>query len=193
MLDNLIQEIKRCSLCSEHLPFKPNPVLSVNKKSKIMVIGQAPGTRVHQSGIPWNDPSGVNLRSWLGVDDETFYNPEKFGIVPMGFCYPGKGKSGDLPPRKECAPKWHQELWRQMPNIEVTLLIGAYAQRYYLKDKKQTLTNTVMNFEQYLPDYFVLPHPSPRNRLWMKKNQWFEKDVLPILKLRVHEVLENDF
>ena len=189
MLDNLLREIKSCKICEEHLQLGANPVLRASAKSKIMVIGQAPGTKVHESGIPWNDASGRNLRSWLGVTDEEFYNTDLFGIVPMGFCYPGKGKSGDLPPRKECAPQWHQKLWDQMPNIEMTLLIGSYAQAFYLPNRKRNLTETVKNFEEYLPEYFVTPHPSPRNRLWMRKNSWFEEDVIPVLKLRVSEIL----
>ena len=190
MLEALLKEIKSCTLCEEVLPLGPNPVLSASTKSKVLVIGQAPGTRVHNTGIPWNDPSGNNLRSWLGVDKEQFYNPDLFGIVPMGFCYPGKGKSGDLPPRKECAPQWHEKLWKQMPNVELTLLIGTYAQNYYLKNKEKTLTATVQNFEKYLPKYFVLPHPSPRNRLWMKKNPWFEEIVIPELKETVQSLIK---
>ena len=186
-LDNLLAEIRNCRLCESSLPLGPNPVLSVSQKSKILIIGQAPGTKVHASGVPWNDQSGKNLRDWLGVSTEEFYNPELFGIVPMGFCYPGKGKSGDLPPRKECAPLWHDALINQMPNVKLKLLVGAYAQGYYLEDKKRTLTETVQNFESYFPDNFVLPHPSPRNGICMAKNRWFEENVLPVLKLVIRD------
>ena len=155
-----------------------------------MIIGQAPGSRVHMTGIPWNDRSGVNLRRWLGVSTEQFYDNKIFGIVPMGFCYPGKGKSGDLPPRKECAPLWHDSIFAQLDNIELTLLIGQYAQRYYLqKARKSTLTDTVRHFEEYLPDFFVLPHPSPRNIGWMKRNAWFESEVLPILQRKITKAM----
>jgi len=167
-------------------------VVSVSQKSKILVIGQAPGTKVHASGIPWDDASGKNLRKWLGVTNEQFYNPDYFGIVPMGFCYPGKGKSGDKPPRPECAPKWHTALLNQMPEIRLTLLIGQYAQGYYLGDrKKKTLTETVRNFEEYLPDFLPLVHPSPRNGIWMRKNEWFEQEVVPELQEVVREVISS--
>lgn len=151
--------------------------------TKILIIGQAPGRKVHETGIPWDDPSGKRLRQWLGVDDETFYNPEIFGILPMGFCYPGTGKSGDLPPRPECAPKWHEPLLKMMPEVKLTLLFGQYAQERYLGKKRQkNLTETVRNWKDYLPDYLPLPHPSPRNQIWVRKNPWFEEEVLPFLK-----------
>ncbi|MDA9339583.1 uracil-DNA glycosylase family protein [Polaribacter sp.] len=190
-MKKLLATIKQCTLCEPHLDFGANPVVSAQKNSKIVIIGQAPGTKVHNSGIPWDDASGKQLRKWLQVSDQDFYNPEKFAIVPMGFCYPGKGKSGDKPPRKECAPKWHQQLFDKMPNIEMVLLIGMYAQQYYLKEKaKRTLTETVDNYPAYLPNYFVLPHPSPRNRFWLTKNPWFERTVIPELQKRVAEILE---
>lgn len=168
----------------------PNPVLAASEKSKILIIGQAPGLRVHQSSIPWNDQSGKELRRWLDVDDATFYNEEIFGIVPMGFCYPGTGKSGDLPPRKECAANWHAPLLEKMPNVELILLIGLYAQKHYLPERKQyNLTQNVQDYEQFLPKILPLPHPSPRNQLWRKKNPWFEDQVVPILQLKVQELL----
>ncbi|MDG1332500.1 MAG: uracil-DNA glycosylase family protein [Crocinitomicaceae bacterium] len=188
--DKLLIDINNCKVCEKHLPLGPRPVVSVSKKSKILIIGQAPGTKVHASGIPWDDQSGKNLRAWLNVTNEQFYNPDLFGIVPMGFCYPGKGKSGDLPPRKECAPLWHEALLNELPELELVLLIGVYAQKYYLKSEaKKNLTETVLHFSEYLPKNFVLPHPSPRNAIWMKKNPWFAHDVLPTLRERVHALI----
>jgi uracil-DNA glycosylase len=150
------------------------------------IIGQAPGTKVHETGIPWDDPSGRQLRKWLGVTDEVFYDPSMIALIPMGFCYPGKGKSGDLPPRPECAPLWHEALLRKMPELQLIVVIGIYAQAYYLKgDAKKNLTETVKAYHDYLPEHFPLPHPSPRNRFWLSKNQWFEKEVVPELKKRV--------
>ncbi|HMC01716.1 MAG TPA: uracil-DNA glycosylase family protein [Flavobacteriaceae bacterium] len=187
---DLLQNIRQCSICKEHLPLGPNPVVSAHPKSKIVIIGQAPGTKVHASGIPWDDASGKQLRKWLDVSDKDFYDATKFAIIPMGFCYPGKGKSGDLPPRPECAPQWHQTLLDKMPDIELIILIGMYAQNYYLKDKaKTTLTNTVKNHQEYLPYYFPLPHPSPRNRFWLSKNPWFEDEVVHELKKRVKKLI----
>ncbi|MFT4601709.1 MAG: uracil-DNA glycosylase [Arenicella sp.] len=186
-LNSLLKEIRQCIICKDYL--EPNPVLSVSGKSRILIVGQAPGTKVHASGIPWDDQSGKNLRSWLGVSSEQFYDPDLFGIVPMGFCYPGKGRSGDLPPRKECE-QWHQPLLEKLPNLKFTILIGAYAQAYYLDDPKMNLTENVKNFEEYLPNNFVIPHPSPRNRFWLAKNPWFEDSLLPILKLKVQEILK---
>ncbi|NVJ85746.1 MAG: uracil-DNA glycosylase family protein [Algoriphagus sp.] len=187
-----VAEIKNCRLCEKHLPLGPRPVFSIHPESKILVVGQAPGTRVHATGIPWNDPSGEELRRWLDVDRETFYDPSLFGIMPMGFCYPGRGKGGDLPPRPECAPQWHELLNKWMPNIQLVLLIGAYAQTYYLgKERKRNLTATVKSFQEYLPDFLPLVHPSPRNRRWMKTNPWFEDEVVPFLQMKVKEILEK--
>lgn len=188
--ENLLHEIKDCKVCSEHLVLGPRPVVSVSPNSKILVIGQAPGTKVHASGIPWDDASGKNLRKWLGVTNEQFYDTNLFGIVPMGFCYPGKGKSGDLPPRPECAPLWHNQIFGRLKEVKLTLLIGQYAQAYYLeKGREKTLTETVENFKAYLPKFLPLVHPSPRNGIWMRKNPWFEAEVVPYLQSRVQEIL----
>ncbi|MBD0401190.1 uracil-DNA glycosylase family protein [Flammeovirga sp. EKP202] len=189
-MKNLIQEIKKCQLCLPHLEHGVNPVMSASKKSKIIIIGQAPGSVVHKTGIPWDDKSGERLRSWLGVTEEEFYNDELFALIPMGFCYPGKGKSGDLPPRPECAPLWHDRVLNEIEEKPLILLIGTYAQKYYLKGLiKKTLTATVQNYKEYLPQHLPLPHPSPRNNIWLKKNEWFEDTVIPELKRRVKEVL----
>ncbi len=169
-MNNLHKEISACTVCASNLALGPRPVCAFHPKSKIVIIGQAPGSVVHRTGIPWDDKSGENLRKWMGIDVDTFYDASQIAIVPMGFCYPGKGKSGDLPPRKECAPLWHERIFELLEEVELTLLIGTYAQAYYLKGKKErTLTATVKNYEAYLPDYFVLPHPSPRNNIWMAK------------------------
>lgn len=189
MINELKNNIKNCTLCEEHLHLGANPVCSFSTKSKIAIIGQAPGIRVHNTGIPWNDPSGDNLRNWMGIDRETFYNDDLFAIVPMGFCYPGTGKTGDLPPRKECAPKWHQKIW-DTNEIDLYLLIGKYAQDYYLNDK-ENLTNRVNNFEKYFPQFFPLPHPSPRNNIWQKKNPWFKESVLPVLKQLIESKVKS--
>ena len=187
----LKHKIKQCTICAEHLPLGPRPVISFSEQSKILVIGQAPGTKVHNSGIAWNDASGKRLRQWMNLSDEVFYDHTQIAIVPMGFCYPGRGKSGDLPPRKECAPKWHHQIMKHLPNLQLTLLIGQYAQNYYLKKrKKSNLTETVANFEEYLPDYFPLVHPSPRNQIWMKRNAWFEESVVPVLQKKVKSILD---
>ncbi len=191
-MQHLLSQIKQCTVCAPHLDLGANPVVAASSHAKIVIIGQAPGTKVHKSGIPWDDASGKQLRKWMGVSEATFYDENIFAIVPMGFCYPGKGTSGDKPPRKECAPLWHQQLFDKMPNIEVVILIGMYAQKQYLKDKaKRTLTETVATYLEYLPDYFVLPHPSPRNRFWLAKNLWFEKKVVPTLTKKIAEITKR--
>jgi uracil-DNA glycosylase len=185
-MESLIQEIRQCRICKAHLPLGPKPILEADKNSKIILLSQAPGRVAHQSGIPWDDAGGKRLREWLNVSEEQFYNTKNFGIMPMGFCYPGKGKSGDLPPRPECAPQWHDLLWKEFEQVEMVLLIGMYSQKAYLKKQaKRTLTETVATYEEYLPRYFPLPHPSPRNRFWLSKNPWFEEEVLAVLRARV--------
>lgn len=183
----LLKEVRACTHCAEHFAeHEPRPVLRAKATARVMLVGQAPGRRVHASGVPWDDPSGDNLRAWLGMGRETFYDESKIAIVPMGFCYPGHGKSGDLPPRPECAPMWHEKIRALLPNLELTVLIGQYAQKHYLGERaEKTLTETVRNFRAYLPEYVVTPHPSPRNRIWMKKNPFFEAEVIPELRERV--------
>ena len=189
-MQELLHKISQCSICKAHLPLGPRPVITAHTESKIVIIGQAPGTKVHDSGIPWDDQSGKKLRQWLNVSDADFYNTKNFAIIPMGFCYPGKGKTGDLPPRKECAPEWHEELLNKMPNVELVLLIGAYAQKYYLKDSfKKNLTETVGAYKTYLPNSFPMPHPSPTNRFWRSKNPWFEELVVLDLQKIVKSIL----
>ena len=191
-MQTLLDEIQQCTICIDSLPHGPYPVVSFNENSRILIIGQAPGSKVHKTGIPWDDPSGRQLRSWLGVSDEEFYDPNKFGLVPMGFCYPGKGKGGDLPPRPECAPKWHSTILKELKNVQLTILIGQYSQKYYLKKSfKENLTNTVKAYEEYLPDYFPLPHPSPRNRFWQSKNPWFNSAVVDHLQQNVYRILNE--
>ncbi|GAC15961.1 uracil-DNA glycosylase family protein [Aliiglaciecola lipolytica] len=163
------------------LPFDPNPIIQGSVNSQIVIIGQAPGLSAHLTTLPWNDASGKRLRTWLGMNESNFYNPEKVAIVPMGFCYPGKSKSGDLPPIKRCAEIWQHRLLASI-SPKITLLIGQYAQQYYLQDKF-TVTERIKNWESYLPKYIVLPHPSPRNNIWLKKNPWFEQTVLPEVRL----------
>lgn len=186
----ILAEIASCTLCSGKLPYAPRPVLAAHSRARLLIVGQAPGRRVQESGIPWSDASGKQLRAWLDMPPEIFYDPEKVAILPMGFCYPGTGPQGDLPPRPECAPAWHARLLALMPQIKLTLLIGAYSQAFYLSSRSGlNLTATVANWRQYLPDYFPLPHPSPRNRLWLKRNPWFESDVVPVLRNTVREAM----
>jgi uracil-DNA glycosylase len=189
-MNKLLTEISQCTICKKHLPFAPRPVLQAGPGAKIIIIGQAPGLKVQQSGKPWDDASGKKLREWLGVDDETFYNPKKIALVPMGFCYPGKGTSGDLAPKPECAPQWHMQLLTAMKRVELIVLIGQYSQNYYLGESvKENLTSTVKAFKNFLPRYFTLPHPSPRNRFWLVKNKWFEKETVPLLQKKVEAIL----
>ena len=188
-MEQLVKDIEACTICAEFLERGPRPVISVHPKSKILIIGQAPGTRVHETGIPWNDQSGKNLRLWMGIDDELFYDETQIGIVPMGFCYPGTGKSGDLPPPPRCAENWREKLLAALPNIQLTLVIGQYAMDWHLDEKPKTLTETVKQWRDYGPAILPLPHPSPRNNIWMAKNSWFGEDVLPELGRRVSAAL----
>lgn len=188
-LTPLLADISDCTVCAEHFDHDPRPVVQVGPKARIVIIGQAPGRRVHESGIPWDDPSGRTLRSWLGLTDGQFYDPDVVALIPMGFCYPGSAKSGDKAPRPECAPLWHEPLLAHLPEDRLDVIIGMYAQKRYIDDRKPTLTETVANYEAYLPDRIVMPHPSPRNQGWLKKNRWFEASTLPAVRARVAEVL----
>ena len=190
-LETLLQDISRCNLCATSLPYRPRPVLRAGENAKILVIGQAPGTRVHASGIPWDDPSGHRLRQWMNLTDDQFYDTDQIAIMPMGFCYPGKGRSGDLPPRPECARQWHSKIREQLPHIQSTLLIGQYAQKYYLPDSFKTLTERVAHWQEFAPEYFVLPHPSPRNQFWLQQHRWFENEVVPQLQNTVSAILSS--
>ncbi len=192
-LETLLAEIRACTECREHLPLGPRPVVVANKSAKVLIIGQAPGTKVHESGIPWNDRSGDTLRGWMDVDHEQFYDAGRIAIMPMGFCYPGVLKNGgDAPPRPECAPLWHDRLRAHLPNIELTLLAGMYAQAAYLGPTRQkTLTATVATWRDYGPDVIPLPHPSWRSGNLIRKNPWFETDLLPHLRARVKELLSQ--
>ena len=189
-LPSLLKEIAACTLCSGKLPCAPRPVLAASASARLLIVGQAPGRRVQESGIPWNDASGQRLRQWLNMSPEVFYDNRQVAIVPMGFCYPGTGRNGDLPPRIECAPAWHARLLAAMPEIRLTLLIGTYAQKFYLAGRAHpALTDTVAHWRDYLPAYFPLPHPSPRNTLWLKRNPWFEADIIPALRQQIERAL----
>lgn len=188
-LDALLTEVRSCTVCAPSLPHGPRPVLQAGGAARIVIIGQAPGRRVHESGIPWADPSGERLREWLGVTEEQFYDPDVVAVVPMGFCYPGAARSGDKPPRRECAPLWHDAVLAHLPADRLEVIIGTYAQARYIADRPGTLTETVAAWETYLPSQVVLPHPSPRNRHWLTKNPWFEAETLPAVRRRVQAVL----
>lgn len=189
-LSKLVKEIRSCTLCTEFLPLGPRPVVQVGASAKILIVGQAPGRRVHETGVPFVDPSGDRLRSWMGIEKEVFYDKNKIAIVPMGFCFPGTGKSGDLPPRPECAEIWRDKLLNLLPNVALTVVVGQYAQSWHLgKSNKHNLTETVRAWKEYWPRSVPLPHPSPRNNIWLKKNVWFEDEVLLHLKKKVKILL----
>jgi uracil-DNA glycosylase family 4 len=185
----LIEQVSKCVICE---PLGARPVIQFNQNARILIAGQAPGIKVHETGVPFNDASGNRLREWLGLTRDEFYDANNIAILPMGFCYPGRGKSGDLPPRKECAPAWREQLLAALPNIELTIVLGKYAQAYHLPEtKKMPLTELVKSWREYWPNYLVLPHPSPRNNIWLKKNPWFEQDVLPELDKHVAAILNK--
>ena len=190
-LDALLGEVRRCRVCAADLPLGPRPVLRASPSARLLIIGQAPGTKVHESGVPWNDPSGERLRDWLAMERGVFYDEARVAIVPMGFCYPGREENGgDKPPRPECAPQWHEKLRERLPHVELTLLVGSYAQKYYLAGRgAKTMTETVGRWREYLPRFMVTPHPSWRTTGWQKNHPWFERELLPELKSRVAAVL----
>lgn len=190
-LGEAVAAARACTICAEHLPLGPRPVFRVSATARLLIIGQAPGTRVHETGIPWNDRSGDRLREWLALDPDAFYDESRIAIVPAGFCYPGRDpRGGDLPPRPECAPTWHARLFARMPGTALTLLVGQYAQALYLAEtRKATLTATVAAWRDYPPDTVPLPHPSWRNTAWLKKHSWFEAELLPDLRARVAAIL----
>lgn len=187
-LETLLRRVRACDLCAESLPLGPRPVLQADRRATILIAGQAPGRRVHASGVPFQDPSGDRLREWMGVDEQTFYDPTRIAIVPMGFCFPGTGSSGDKPPRKECAPAWRADLLAELPNLQLTIVLGAYALRYHLPQAK-SVTDAVTRWRESWPTVLPLPHPSPRNQAWFKRHAWFEDEVLPRLRTRVRELL----
>jgi uracil-DNA glycosylase len=186
-LPGLLRRVRACTLCAAQLPLGARPVLRASATARVLIIGQAPGTKVHASGVPWDDRSGDRLRAWLGLDRDAFYDESRIAIVPMGFCYPGKAGSGDAPPRRECAAAWHAPLLAAMPDIRLTLLVGQYAQRHYLGTTD--LTATVRDWRAYAPRFVPLPHPSPRNVAWFVRNPWFDADVLPDLRARLRYAL----
>ncbi len=190
-LNRLLQEIGSCTVCAAQLPHEPRPVLRASASARLLIVGQAPGRRVHETGIPWNDPSGDLLRAWLGLTREQFYDVSRIAIVPAGMCYPGTVRGADLPPRPECAPLWHPRLRALMPDIRLILLVGRYAQDYYLRAGRERVADVVRDYARHLlQGYFPLPHPSPRNRLWLKRNAWFEQEVLPALRAQVARALD---
>lgn len=192
-LPALLVEARSCTRCAAHLPLGPRPVLQASATARLLIVGQAPGRRVHETGIPWNDPSGDRLRQWMQLDRERFYDQQRIAIIPAGLCYPGTGPGGDLPPRPECAPHWHPRLVPMLPKLQIALLVGSYAQAYYLgASRRRTLTETVRAWRDYLPHFLPMPHPSPRNQMWLKRNPWFAEEVLPFLRSVVQVTVLND-
>jgi len=190
--NSLFNEVRRCTICSEHLPLGPRPIFQMHPQARILIVGQAPGRKAHESGVPFSDASGDRLRQWLGMTPEVFYNPKQVALVPMGFCFPGTGKAGDLPPRPECAPAWREKLLRQLKNLKLTLVIGQYALAWHLPDAGESVTSAVQSWREHWPDVVPLPHPSPRNNMWRRRNPWYEKELLPQLRARVAKVLDSE-
>jgi uracil-DNA glycosylase len=187
-LPSLLTQVRACTLCAAHLPLGPRPVLQMHASARLLIVGQAPGRKVHASGVPFDDASGERLRDWLGMTPERFYDARQVALLPMGFCYPGTGKSGDLPPRAECAPAWRAPLLSHLKKLRLTVVIGQYAMAHHLPDERGSLTETVQAWQSLGPTVVPLPHPSPRNNLWLKRNPWFELDLLPVLRARVANV-----
>ncbi len=190
-LDALLKQIRTCTLCAETLEHGVRPVIQASTTATILVAGQAPGAKVHASGLPFDDPSGDRLRQWMGIDHKTFYDPAAVALLPMAFCYPGRGKSGDLPPMPLCASTWRKHLLAAVPRIRLTLVIGQYAHQWHLPRREKTLTETVKRWSSYPPDLLPLPHPSPRNNIWLAKNHWFQKDLVPVIRKRVKQALKS--
>ncbi len=187
----LVNLVRQCRICESHLPLGPRPVLQIDPRATILIAGQAPGRRVHASGVAFDDPSGERLRDWMGITRDVFYDASRIALLPMGFCYPGTGRSGDLPPRVECAPAWRKPLLDQLPHVELTLVIGRYALAWHLPASRANVTDTVRGWRAHAPQIVPLPHPSPRNNIWLKRNPWFAEELLPSLKARVRKALSG--
>ncbi len=191
-LSRVSADARACTVCWKQLPFEPNPVFLVGRTARLLIVGQAPGRRVHETGMPWNDPSGEVLREWLALERDTFYDTARIAIVPIGLCYPGTVGGADLPPRPECAPLWQPKFRAALPGVRLTLLVGRYAQAFYLKKfNKRTLADTVRAYHEYVPEFFPLPHPSWRNKLWLKQHPWFGSEVIPALRRRVNACIRQ--
>lgn len=188
---SLLAEVRACTICAAHLPHGTRPVLQIHPQARILIASQAPGRKVHESGVPFDDASGDRLREWMGVTRDVFYDSKQIAILPMGLCFPGTGKSGDLPPRPECALVWRDQLLDHLRHLEVTLVVGQYAQTYHMNEERSLLTKTVRNWRSHWPKIVPLPHPSPRNNIWLSRNPWFEKELVPMLRRRISEVLER--
>lgn len=187
--ESLLAEVRACGICRDSLALGPRPVLQIDPAARLLIVGQAPGRKVHASGVPFDDASGNRLRRWLNISREDFYDPKKVAILPMGFCYPGTGSSGDLPPRAECAAAWREQLLAHLDAVALTVVIGQYAQEYHLPGASRSVTEQVQSWAQHWPRVVPLPHPSPRNNQWLIRNPWFELELLPMLRERVSEVL----
>ena len=189
--ESLMSDVKKCTICEKYLPHGVRPVLQISPQAKILIVGQAPGRKVHESGVPFDDASGNRLREWMGINSQVFYDDSQVAILPMGFCYPGTGKSGDLPPRPECELAWRKPLLDQLNNLKLTLVLGVYAQDYHFNKPKRTVTELVKSWKDFWPEIVPLPHPSPRNNIWLRKNEWFENEILPSLQKKISEILNN--
>lgn len=189
--ESLMSDVKKCTICEKYLPHGVRPVLQISPQAKILIVGQAPGRKVHESGVPFDDASGNRLREWMGINSQVFYDDSQVAILPMGFCYPGTGKSGDLPPRPECELAWRKPLLDQLNNLKLTLVLGVYAQDYHFNKTKRTVTELVKSWKDFWPEIVPLPHPSPRNNIWLRKNEWFENEILPSLQKKISEILNN--